>query len=125
VEEIALGKMKEFNVKGTNVLIANVDGKFHAISNHCGHMRAPLSMGSLNNKVVTCCLHGAQFDVTSGKKLRDGKVGFPPEVLAKFPKEMLAGFEFNGKVMARVDTMDQPKYETKVEDGKVFVALQK
>ena len=52
------------------IMIANIDGKYYAISDRCRHSNASLSMGSLNGKVVTCPLHGAQFDVTTGRKLR-------------------------------------------------------
>jgi nitrite reductase/ring-hydroxylating ferredoxin subunit len=49
VHEIADGKMKNVEVDGKEVLIANVNGKFYAISNRCGHMNALLSMGNLNS----------------------------------------------------------------------------
>ncbi len=59
------------------IMIANIDGKYYAISDRCGHSNASLSMGSLNGKVVTCPLHGAQFDVTIGRKLRDFNLTIP------------------------------------------------
>jgi hypothetical protein len=40
--EIKRGKMKSEEVKGVDVLIANVNGKFHAIDDRCGHMNAAL-----------------------------------------------------------------------------------
>jgi nitrite reductase/ring-hydroxylating ferredoxin subunit len=54
VNEIPDGKMKHFEVDGKEVLIANVDGKFYAISDRCGHMNALLSMGNLAGTTVTC-----------------------------------------------------------------------
>ncbi|MFL6380289.1 MAG: Rieske (2Fe-2S) protein, partial [Nitrososphaeraceae archaeon] len=46
VNEISDGKMKHVEVDGKEVLIANIGGKFYAISDRCGHMNALLSMGT-------------------------------------------------------------------------------
>jgi nitrite reductase/ring-hydroxylating ferredoxin subunit len=40
VKEIPDGKMKHVEVDGKEVLIANVGGKFSAISDRCGHTNA-------------------------------------------------------------------------------------
>ena len=71
VSEISDGKMKHVEVDGKEVLIANVGGKFYAISDRCGHMNALLSMGNLTGNTVTCPFHGAKFDVTTGRKLSE------------------------------------------------------
>jgi nitrite reductase/ring-hydroxylating ferredoxin subunit len=63
--------MKHVEVDGKEVLIANVSGKFYAISDRCRHMNALLSMGNLTGNIVTCHFHGAKFDVTNGKKLSE------------------------------------------------------
>jgi nitrite reductase/ring-hydroxylating ferredoxin subunit len=41
--KISDGKMKHVEVDGKEVLIANVGGKFYAISDRCGHMNVLLS----------------------------------------------------------------------------------
>jgi nitrite reductase/ring-hydroxylating ferredoxin subunit len=47
--------MKHVEVKGKEILIANIDGKFYALNNRCAHMNALLSMGNLaNDNIVTC-----------------------------------------------------------------------
>src|ERR671932_2234434 len=71
VNEISDGKMKHIEINGKEVLIANVGGKFYAISDRCGHMNALLSMGPLTGNTVTCPFHGAKFDVTTGKKVSE------------------------------------------------------
>jgi nitrite reductase/ring-hydroxylating ferredoxin subunit len=50
--EIAEGKKNLVEVEGKEALIANVDGKFYAISDRCGHMNALLSMGNLTGSTV-------------------------------------------------------------------------
>jgi nitrite reductase/ring-hydroxylating ferredoxin subunit len=61
--------MKFVHVGDRDLLIANVDGKYHAIHNWCTHEEGNLSDGELKRNVVTCPEHGAQFDVTTGKVL--------------------------------------------------------
>jgi nitrite reductase/ring-hydroxylating ferredoxin subunit len=69
--EIANRQMKHIEVKGKEILIANIDGKFYALNDRCGHMNALLSMGNLSNdNIVTCPFHGARFDITTGKKVK-------------------------------------------------------
>jgi len=48
------------------VLLCNVGGQHHAVSNVCPHSRMPLSEGSLRGFTVICPLHGARFDVRTG-----------------------------------------------------------
>jgi 3-phenylpropionate/trans-cinnamate dioxygenase ferredoxin subunit len=65
------GTMKAFDVNGLRVLVANVDGKWYAVSDNCSHAGASLAVGELDaeNCTVACLLHGAVFELTSGKSL--------------------------------------------------------
>ena len=76
LSDIPPGQMKAVKVDGKNVLVANVQGSFHALNNTCNHAHASLAKGKLEGCVVTCPLHHAQFDVTNGKNLADAKVLF-------------------------------------------------
>src|SRR5215213_330074 len=69
INDVPPGKMKHIDVEKEEILLANSDDKLYALCDRCSHMNAPLSMGTLNGKVVTCPLHGARFDVTTGKKI--------------------------------------------------------
>ena len=51
--DIPVGKMMHVEVEGTEILIANVDGKFYAVGDRCPHLNAMLSKGTLNNSTVT------------------------------------------------------------------------
>ncbi len=66
-DEIPAGSIREFQVEGATIALANVDGKFFAINNTCLHRGGPLAEGELNGKVVTCPWHGWQYDVTTGQ----------------------------------------------------------
>lgn len=74
-DEIPVGAIREFQVDGKNVALANVDGTFFAIDNVCLHHGGPLGQGTLAGKVVTCPWHGWQYDVTSGKITQNPAVG--------------------------------------------------
>ena len=61
--EITNRQMKHVEVKGKEILIANINGKFYALNDRCGHMNALLSMGNLaNDNIVTCPFHGASWE---------------------------------------------------------------
>jgi nitrite reductase/ring-hydroxylating ferredoxin subunit len=67
--EVMPGEMKCVSLGETRILLANVDGRIYATSDVCSHAFAYLSEGFLDDAVVECPLHGAQFDVTTGKAL--------------------------------------------------------
>ena len=67
VTEFGPGEGKTVMVEGVSLALFNVDGTYYAIENTCTHVGGPLGEGALIGKEVTCPLHGAQFDVTSGK----------------------------------------------------------
>lgn len=63
--------MKKKVLVGENeILLARVGDKYHAVNSRCPHMGGDLAAGQLKGTVVTCPLHGSQFDVTNGKVVR-------------------------------------------------------
>lgn len=83
VAEIPAGTIREFQVEGKAIALANVGGKYHAINNTCLHRGGPLGQGVLEGNVVTCPWHGWQYDVTSGKVTQNPAVGvdcYPLEI---------------------------------------------
>lgn len=64
--DLAPGQIRRLQVDGQNVAVYNVDGAFYATQEACTHMGGPLSEGDLEGSIVTCPIHGACFDVTSG-----------------------------------------------------------
>jgi nitrite reductase (NADH) small subunit len=81
--DIAPGQIREIQLDGTTIALANVAGQFHAISNTCLHRGGPLGQGSLQGNVVTCPWHGWTYDVTSGKVSSNQKAG-----VACYPVEL-------------------------------------
>jgi nitrite reductase/ring-hydroxylating ferredoxin subunit len=48
------------------VVICRVAGALHAVADNCSHRDAKLSEGRMRGALLTCPLHGAQFDVRTG-----------------------------------------------------------
>ena len=40
VYEVPVGKLKHVEVQGKEIVISNIDGKFYAMDDRCGHMNA-------------------------------------------------------------------------------------
>jgi uncharacterized protein YbjT (DUF2867 family)/nitrite reductase/ring-hydroxylating ferredoxin subunit len=51
-------------------VVFNVDGQFFATQSKCTHRGGPLDKGKIEGSTVTCPVHGAQFNVTTGAVLR-------------------------------------------------------
>ena len=73
--EIPEGSIKEVQVAGQPIALANVAGTVYAISNTCLHRGGPLGEGQLEGKVVTCPWHGWEYDVTTGKTVQNPNTG--------------------------------------------------
>ncbi len=70
LDQIMPGKSIEVDIDGELIGLFNVNGTIHAASSVCLHAGGPLCEGDLQENVVTCPLHGWQFEVDSGKCLR-------------------------------------------------------
>ena len=66
IEDFPLGSLRKVMVGDQAVLVANHQGKLHAISNRCTHRGAPLNEGELDGNALFCPWHGGQFDVRTG-----------------------------------------------------------
>jgi nitrite reductase/ring-hydroxylating ferredoxin subunit len=121
--EIINRQMKRVEVKGKEILIANIDGKFYALNDRCGHMGALLSMGNIaNDNIVTCPFHGASFDIISGKKVKE-PVLTPSQEMEPLPKTWQMYLEHAGLLMAHIKTYDQEVYDTKIEEDSVKIKI--
>ncbi len=80
LEDLPAGTMREVDVDGVRVLIANVDDEVYAVRNTCPGSMAPLSLGSFAPPIVICPWHNDAFDIRTGKRV-DGQPGPPLELL--------------------------------------------
>ncbi len=65
-DEFQDGKMKQLSVNGTDILLARVNGNYHAVGAYCTHYGAPLVDGVLNGERLVCPWHHTCFNVTTG-----------------------------------------------------------
>lgn len=78
--EIPPGSGRVAVVQGHPVALFNVGGTFYAVSNVCLHRGGPIGEGTLDGAVVTCPLHGWEYDVRTGTNLAN-----PAACLRTFP----------------------------------------
>src|SRR6185436_18005078 len=93
VDDLKDGEMKAIDAGKAKVLLARVNGSFHAVGATCTHYGAPLEEGALCGERIICPWHHASFDVKTGDLLE------PPAFDAL------------------------PHYEVRVEGERVFVTL--
>lgn len=53
----------------TDVALFRIDGRCYAVSNVCPHQHQPvIAQGVLEGCIVTCPMHGWEYDVTTGEQ---------------------------------------------------------
>ena len=77
--DIANGKMIGVVVDDKKILVANLGGSLYALDAVCSHMGGDLSKGRIESDIVICPRHGAQYDIRTGKVVKD--VGFAAKAL--------------------------------------------
>ncbi len=73
-DELSPGTCKVARAGVKTIALFNVGGKFYATDNTCLHRGGPLGEGSLSGSIVTCPLHGWQYQVTDGRGVMDPSV---------------------------------------------------
>jgi nitrite reductase (NADH) small subunit len=67
VSDIRPGRAVVRTVNGHEIAFFRVGDAVHAVSNVCPHQHAPvLAEGELCGNVITCPMHGWQYEVTTG-----------------------------------------------------------
>ena len=89
LSEVPPGTVRELQVEGKAIAMANVDGRVYAINKTCLHRGGPLGQGLLEGKVLTCPWHGWQFDATNGRALQN-----PAAAVDCYPTEVRGGDVF-------------------------------
>ncbi len=69
VSDILPGTARVVVVQGHPVALFNIDGAFYAVSHICLHRGGPIGEGTLEGFVVTCPVHGWEYDVRTGRNL--------------------------------------------------------
>lgn len=121
VNEIVPGGLKAVEVNDDEIVLCNSEGKIYAISRRCGHMNAPLDLGTLEGYILTCPMHHAQFDITSGEVLSGpvpANLGDEviPESVGKFMQHV-------GMLMSHIKTCNIKTYPVKIDKDLIKVEV--
>jgi nitrite reductase/ring-hydroxylating ferredoxin subunit len=102
------GARKVVQIKDHTILLIHEAGTIYAVSNQCPHMRLPLKRGKVEDATLTCPFHRSEFDLNTG----DVKAWstWPPVA---------------GRLLGTISQEKAlPVFETKIEDGAVWIALE-
>jgi len=122
VSEISPGGIRAVEINGHHLIICNDNGEFYALSGRCGHMNAPLEMGTLDGAILTCPLHYAQFDIRTGEVL-SGPVPMNFTSEKEASPRRAQHLDKAAELIKRIHTEPISTFRVKVEDGWIFVAL--
>lgn len=65
--ELPHGAKRAIDLEGNSILICNWGGRIYAVSNTCSHASEKLECGRLGNGWIGCPVHGARFDLATGR----------------------------------------------------------
>jgi len=68
--ELENGSKKKISVRGKDILLAKINGKYYAVDNRCPHLGGDLSKGKLNGNIIVCPKHRSEFDLRDGRVIR-------------------------------------------------------
>jgi len=67
IAELREGERRAVAADGLAILLVCVEGSVYAVDNRCSHANAKLEAGRLRGHQIACPLHGARFDVRTGR----------------------------------------------------------
>ena len=101
------GEMKKVALRGRDLLVARVDGRFYCVDDRCPHLGGSLSRGRLDGTAVICPNHHSCFDLVDGRVLR--------------------WTDWTGWTARLAQTLRSPRpavaHSVKVEEGRVWVEV--
>jgi nitrite reductase/ring-hydroxylating ferredoxin subunit len=130
VAELPPGALRRVTFGELDVLLAHTSNGIAAVDDRCPHMAAPLSIGSLDECIVSCPLHDGRFDLASGDVSRMPTTGgllpdgtyvpvWTPE--GKDPKPDPPGLKAEARRLTRVRRFRY--YPVRITDGVIEVAI--
>jgi nitrite reductase/ring-hydroxylating ferredoxin subunit len=105
-EEIPPGTTRFFRVGENPLIVANVEGEFHALYGICSHQNLPLEGAKLWDHCLDCPWHHFLWDVRTGENRYPSNV-YPPDL-----------------PHLREQCRPLPRYPVEIRDGELWVDLQ-
>lgn len=98
-------KMTKVKIEDRQVLVINDGGNIYVTEALCPHMHGELVEGSLDGTIITCPVHGSQFDATTG--------------------EVVRWTNFTGIILAAAKKLRHPRdlktYPTSIQEGILYI----
>lgn len=69
VDDLGEGPLCGVEAGGQPLVLVRADDGIYALEDQCSHQDFPLSEGEVDDSTIECALHGARFDVKTGKAL--------------------------------------------------------
>jgi 3-phenylpropionate/trans-cinnamate dioxygenase ferredoxin subunit len=107
INDLQPGEMKKVLKLGHEILLARDGNTFYAAEDRCRHMNADLSKGKLAGTIVTCPVHGSQYDLKDGHVVR----------WTTWPGVLLAFDQL------RSQKRPLPVYPVTIDNGKILIKL--
>ena len=67
--DVPPGAVKVVDINGQSILLCNSKDKIFAVRNLCSHADETLECGKMKNGWIACPLHGARFDLETGRPM--------------------------------------------------------
>ncbi len=111
--------MKAVELDGREVVVCNCAGVFYAIDRRCGHMNAPLEMGTLEGTILTAPCNARSSTSRRARRSRSRS----PLNWGETPPPRTAAFIRNvAALMRHIRTENLRSYAAKVEGEWVRIA---
>ena len=98
LDELRDGEPRGVEVAGELVVVVRCGDRVYALGGHCPHTGMRLADGVVDQGRLVCFYHGANFDLETGKNIRERLRGGPFE------------------------TRDVPRYDVRIESDVVYVS---
>lgn len=69
IKDLQPGQVKQVDVKGRDICLANWEGAYYAVSNACPHWGVGMHWGWLRDKSIMCGWHGYRYDLETGEQM--------------------------------------------------------
>jgi 3-phenylpropionate/trans-cinnamate dioxygenase ferredoxin component len=87
--EVPRGGLRRVEINGEPVVIVRANGEFYAMSDVCSHDEVALSDGDLEGTTLECWLHGARFDVRTGRPMCPPATNYVPVYHVKLESDQV------------------------------------
>lgn len=69
VADVPAGSIKVVDLDGQSILLCHSNGRLFAVANRCSHAEEPLACGRVRAGWIACPVHGARFDLETGRAM--------------------------------------------------------